>query len=740
MLTQAPFTGRYARFLNRIGKRSPWLGFRLHQACKLMLEIVGRFPMNSYARLQLSTTGVLVAILALGIALRVLHWSPSADGDEARYINHAYALANGNIPEYFDGAIAVRIPYLGFLVLWGAIFGYTTPAFQSSGLFTYVIGTLLLWIITRKLYCFEAAHVAAFLFSTLPLHIVLSTHALTDDFALVFALASIATWIFAMQSTKALQRVQFLAVSGLLAGFAAGIRQPFFLLGLILPFGSYLSGTRFSRCAIAILTFALSAAFYLLLESIAFWAWLGNPAFRFTHDVLQEGSQSPMVFLQLRAPMTMLQKILAFRGYLPSLLPSGRFGIVPVLLGLAIADRIVRRDTRASIPLVMLIILAAYHFWGTTSLRIWSLPAVNARYLIPSVAGGCVLCGAMLTAIHGKYRFDAATIIIAFVSTLIVNIWIVAYGGRPSCVTEFAQHLAEIPANERSQLVIPESVKRYFLPKDYWKYVEGMHVVPDERLAQIESMDLSGIRGIAVPNETFYSYAHIGVVDALMRTASWWEKEEVVGKKWPRYLEITGKPSARVIGHIYYRPNFGQQSIYKQQVHYACQITPDLREKAVPLGSSGVDGFFGVMNRPPMANGLYVARFLPGQEPAHYALVCRNMDSYPSVDMIAERPSATAPSLLWSRLPGGDRFHHRVVEKADFHERLADGAVSQPFVEGSGRLPGVEHYSAEAFLPSQGFGGRHQGRADPAPPPFRYDGHLAHADITTVGRRQNQAA
>ncbi len=87
-----------------------------------------------------------------------------------------------------------------------------------------------------------------------------------------------------------------------------------------------------------------------------------------------------------------------------------------------------------------------------------------------------------------------------------------------------------------------------------------MRVVPDDRLARIEELNLSGIRGIAVPNETFYRYSHIGVVNALERTASWWRKKEVIGNKWPRYLVITGKPSDRVIGFIYYRTDLENQA------------------------------------------------------------------------------------------------------------------------------------------------------------------------------------
>ncbi|MEJ5340401.1 MAG: hypothetical protein WHT09_02445 [Thermogutta sp.] len=507
------------------------------------------------ARVSLKDVTLLALIVAFGLLLRAIHWSPSADGDAARYINHAYALAQGSIPEYFDGAIAVRIPYLAYLVLWGGIFGYTTPVLQSSGLLTYVLAALLLWIITRMLYDAQAAHIATIFFSTLPIHVLLSTHALTDDLGLVFALASVLMWIIACSRSDILGSTLLFAVSGLLAGVATGIRQPFFLLGIILPLGSYFSGVSLTRCALATCPFATSALCYFGVEAIAFWAWLGDPLFRVNHDVFQLVNDSAIVNLAPRSSMSLGEKVFGFRAYLPSLLPSGKFGFVPILMALALADRISQHDKRASIPIAFIVILTAYHFWGSTSLRAWSVPPVVSRYLIPSVTVGCILCGAAVASINQHYRFGMLTGLAGAACLLITNLWIIAYGSQPNCTTEFAQYLASIPKGQRSHFVIPESVKRCFLPKDYWSYVEGMQVVPDEQLAHIETMDLSEVRAIAVPNETFYTYSHIGVVDALERTSQYWKKEAIVGKKWPRYLLLTGKPSARVIGYVYYRRN-----------------------------------------------------------------------------------------------------------------------------------------------------------------------------------------
>lgn len=41
---QAPFSARYARLLGAVGRWCPWLGFRTHQAVKVLLTALGRFP------------------------------------------------------------------------------------------------------------------------------------------------------------------------------------------------------------------------------------------------------------------------------------------------------------------------------------------------------------------------------------------------------------------------------------------------------------------------------------------------------------------------------------------------------------------------------------------------------------------------------------------------------------------------------------------------------------------------
>lgn len=57
MLTQAPFSQRYARLLATVGRRSQWLGYRLHQACKLILELTRQFPDCRVQPLRAETVG-----------------------------------------------------------------------------------------------------------------------------------------------------------------------------------------------------------------------------------------------------------------------------------------------------------------------------------------------------------------------------------------------------------------------------------------------------------------------------------------------------------------------------------------------------------------------------------------------------------------------------------------------------------------------------------------------------------
>jgi len=44
LFVQAPFSENYARFLAEVGQRSHWLAFRMHQAVKVLITILRRFP------------------------------------------------------------------------------------------------------------------------------------------------------------------------------------------------------------------------------------------------------------------------------------------------------------------------------------------------------------------------------------------------------------------------------------------------------------------------------------------------------------------------------------------------------------------------------------------------------------------------------------------------------------------------------------------------------------------------
>jgi len=322
-----------------------------------------------------------------------------------------------------------------------------------------------------------------------------------------------------------------------------------------LPTAALTQGQRWTRIIVATIIFAMGALSYVILESLAFSAWLGDPLFRVFHDVLQSDAARSTVEAVVPAmasrPQSVIEKLFYFRGYMGRLQPSGSFGLFPLLWVLATIDRITKQDRRSVTILIFCVVLLVYHFWGTTSLVSWSVPPVNPRYLIPIFAVGTVGAAALLVALHESYVFTRPLIVSAALAWTVLSLWICAYGSRPSCTAEFIQHLDALCRENRQTVVVPESTVRYFLPHDYWHYLDGMKIIPDFEIAMIEKLDLRDVRIIAVPNESFYSYKHIGVNDALERTASWWRRSEVVGEKWPRYLKLTGKPSTRVIGYLY---------------------------------------------------------------------------------------------------------------------------------------------------------------------------------------------
>lgn len=75
MLTQAPFSLRYVRLLERVGRLSRWLGFRLHQVCKVFLELTRRFPDCSVQPLKPDTVGEVCFAVCRARSERVLNRS-----------------------------------------------------------------------------------------------------------------------------------------------------------------------------------------------------------------------------------------------------------------------------------------------------------------------------------------------------------------------------------------------------------------------------------------------------------------------------------------------------------------------------------------------------------------------------------------------------------------------------------------------------------------------------------------
>lgn len=493
----------------------------------------------------LSPQVVLTGILLLAIALRVLYWSPSADGDEARYINHAVALAHGELPKYFDGAVAVRVPYLLLLAVWGHIFGISTISFQAANIVLSCALLTVVWSLAKRLFDVPTAHVAAILVALLPTDILMSTHALTDSFALLAAFGALSSY-WKLKDTTESRRNIYAFCCGLLMGVAVGARQPYVLLLPIFAVIHALDANRPRITYVSTCMFVLGGFTYLVMEGALFWLWLGDPMFRFTQDSWVVKSQ-PVEAASRQFP----QNLLVFRGYFSRLMPPSGYGLLPLLLPIALVDAI-GRARRAQIPIVIwCLAFTIYFFWGTVSLSRWVIPPINARYLLPVFVTGSLLVADLMMRIHRQYRFAVSTSIVAGVMLLTVTLWTLTYHSRTNVTTEFIASIATAPSLRGRTTVIPESVMRFFLPVDYWHYTERMRVVPDEQLAAIESFAVKNNVAFAVPNEGFYRYAKIGVMDAFERTKNDWEVMTVYGRKWPGFMQITGKPSDRVLGFVF---------------------------------------------------------------------------------------------------------------------------------------------------------------------------------------------
>jgi len=104
--------------------------------------------------------------------------------------------------------------------------------------------------------------------------------------------------------------------------------------------------------------------------------------------------------------------------------------------------------------------------------------------------------------------------------------------------------------------VIPESVKKYFLPFDRLHLCDRFTMMPDANIVEFAH---TGLQPVVVPNERHYWYKHIGILDAFASRPERWTKTPIYGRIWPLYGHVLPGHRDRILGWLFV-PRTGSES------------------------------------------------------------------------------------------------------------------------------------------------------------------------------------
>ena len=177
--------------------------------------------------------GLLLAIVFVGVLLRVFHFQLTLGMDDQKWIIAARELGTDHSGVVFPIHYC-RILWRCLLAGWGAVFGLSldTTALLMFGLSC--LSTLMVAQGARVAFGSVAALFAAAIYATHPLLVVYDAATLPDG----FAIAILATFLYLFLKYLQTARMAYLLSSALLVGLSFSVKEYYVLAAL--PFGAYL--------------------------------------------------------------------------------------------------------------------------------------------------------------------------------------------------------------------------------------------------------------------------------------------------------------------------------------------------------------------------------------------------------------------------------------------------------------------------------------------------------------------
>jgi len=475
----------------------------------------------------------LLAIIALGLLVRLGHWSGLAGDDDARYLKYAHSMACAERLDEFDHA-AARMTYEAALAGWMRLFGASIAACSTLNLVVFAATAVMLFFLTTSLSEEGSGPglVAVFMYACLPADISLSTLAFPDPLMTMLALAAALLYMGILRETRLSRQVMLAILCGALLGLSFSVKELAFCAGVAMAAHLFFVTSK-GRWSLLVSMILVGGALIFLLELGGFALWTGDPLYKF-HTVAEAyhwGSAAPVV------RPTIQRATYYFQGH-PELWAN--YGIYRTIIVLAVLLAVSRRSRASGFPFIWCAAFILYLSVGSSSLTCYQALPLQTRYLLPVVVMGCAIVGTEF--FHAGRLLKIKPSLVAVAAAFLAGVSLLAVSNCPRTTGLLAagDYLEHLDQAARERLVVPAELLAA-LPLD--RQIDAAdYAQVDWRILKSEDLfDVLDGRGVLVPDKCWFTPTY---QKAVAKSKGQFNVEKLYGPAWPpykRWLYIGGQ-------------------------------------------------------------------------------------------------------------------------------------------------------------------------------------------------------
>ena len=356
--------------------------------------------------LRISTTDLLtrpwiglMAILAVGLVLRLVFFTGIVGSDDLTYCFDAYALFSGTYREYLllhPTPGHLRTGLLIPVALFFSLFGVSELSSVLYPLLCSLGNIVLIFYLGRMLFDQRVGFLAASLYAVFPLEVVFATQLLPDLPMSFFMGLCILFFLKGERSSAGPGTWANYALAGVFlgAGYLVKVTAvPLLVLFLVVYLVVYaLLRLRFR---VEYLLVPAGLLLVLLCEMTFFYWQSGDPLLRL-HSMLGTASSTPDPDFLAKAGLSVVWYRNLFVYIREMSDPAGLFGLFSWGAILAASYLLYRRVRSAAIPALWAGVMFLYLCFGTLSFSAYIFLPASARYLLPMTIPSLLLLSAAL--------------------------------------------------------------------------------------------------------------------------------------------------------------------------------------------------------------------------------------------------------------------------------------------------------------------------------------------------------